>query len=561
MLAPIRYTNFAARWHALLLVFALSACGDAPASATHTQPESAAQNKKHTDDSTPMPAPLEVKTYHGVVAGSWADAQQDIRAFRGVPYARPPVGELRWRPPQAPLSWTGVRPAIESAPACWQATHSENFVWARGDFARSEDCLYLNIWGHRNAEKQPVMVWFHGGAHTSGMGHEAIFDGSELARRGVVLVTLNYRLGALGFLAHPALAAESSHNSSGNYGLLDKLAALNWVRDNISQFGGDPNNITIFGQSAGSQSVCALMASPLAQGLFHKAIGQSAACVAPLAPKDANGYQRGQALADALGAKTPDSLRQVTPAALIEAANTSGWVSQSRITVDGWVLPEQPGNIYTAGRQANVPLLLGFMANEGHELLPMNADLSAEALRNYAVQVSNAAMADELLSLYSAQVKQSPGMAQREIMTDLIMAYGMHSWARAQQKLGAPVYHYYFAHTPPAFRLYWPENPDLHLPGGPRSAGAYHSGDLAYVFGNTHHVGLDWHQEDHNLSAIITQYWSNFAKTGDPNANGLPNWPLYDPEQQKTMVLEPQPQVSNGARRAQIALWDRYFQQ
>ncbi len=204
----------------------------------------------------------------------------------------------RWVAPQAALPWQGVRQATAPGPACWQIMDTEQFVWSRGHFERSEDCLYLNIWTSSEQQNKPVMVWFHGGSHTSGMGHDTIFDGTNLARQDVVLVSVNYRLGPFGFLAHPALAEESSHNSAGNYGLLDKLAALNWVRDNIAQFGGNPDNVTIFGQSAGSQSVCALMASPLSRGLFHKAIGQSASCTQPIADKDAAGLERGDTLSD-----------------------------------------------------------------------------------------------------------------------------------------------------------------------------------------------------------------------------------------------------------------------
>ncbi len=503
---------------------------------------------------------LEVTTYHGAVRGNWADETAKIRAFRGIPYARPPVDELRWQPPQAPQSWTGIRNAGEPGPACWQAIQSEAFVWSRGEFPRSEDCLYLNIWSRAEKDDQAVMVWFHGGAHTSGMAHEKIFDGTELARRGVVLITVNYRLGALGFLAHPLLAAQSNHNSSGNYGLLDKIAALNWVRDNVAQFGGDPNNITIFGQSAGSQSVCALMASPLADGLFHKAIGQSAACISPITPKDANGYLRGEKLIAALDApKDIQALRQLSPQAFVDAAVTSGWANESRIVVDGWVLPEQPKDIYAAGQQAKVPLLLGSLANEGYGLIPLNEGLTAQQLGAYVEQLAGAELAGPLLKLYARQAAESPAHAQRDITADLFMAHGMRSWARYQHELGAPTYLYFMDHIPPAFRLYWPDNPDLQLPGGPRSAGAYHSGDLAYVFGNTHKVGLDWQPDDHALADLITRYWTNFAKTGNPNGQGLPAWLPYEPQNQSTQLLRPSAHTVAGVRREVLDLWDRRF--
>ena len=214
----------------------------------------------------------------GLLEGIASPFDPEITVYRGVPYAQPPAGELRWRPPQPATSWSGARQASTFADSCYQQRHVSTFVWRREDFAVSEDCLYLNVWTPLNHGNLPVMVWFHGGSHTSGQGHSLIFAGTTLASQGVVLVTINYRLGPLGFLAHPWLAEESPRKSAGNYGLLDKIAALRWVQANAHAFGGDPNNVTIFGQSAGSQSVCSLMAAPLAEGLFHKAIGQSAGC-------------------------------------------------------------------------------------------------------------------------------------------------------------------------------------------------------------------------------------------------------------------------------------------
>ena len=221
-----------------------------------------------------------VETSLGTLAGERVAGHEDVLVFRGIPYAEPPVGDARWRPPIAKGAWDGTRAAATFGPACWQGLTPETSIYTRGDLERDEDCLYLNVWtaAADAAEARPVMVWFHGGGHSGGWGSAKVFDGTALAQKGVVLVTINYRLGAFGFLAHPALSAESAHDSSGNYGLLDKVAALEWVRDSVGAFGGDPGNVTIFGQSAGSWSVCYLMASPLAAGLFHKAIGHSGGC-------------------------------------------------------------------------------------------------------------------------------------------------------------------------------------------------------------------------------------------------------------------------------------------
>ena len=242
-----------------------------------------------------------VRTLTGTLQG--VATNEDVDVFRGIPYAQPPTGDLRWRPPQAPRPWEGIRDASAFSVSCPQPRFTSEYVWRREDFATAEDCLYLNVWRPEGADNMPVMVWFHGGAHTAGQGHSKIFDGTTIAQNGAVLVSINYRLGALGFLAHPWLSDESDHASSGNYGLLDKIAALNWVRDNIAEFGGNPDNVTIFGQSAGSQSVCSLMASPLARGLFHKAIGQSAACIGPAPQRDPGGLERGQRLVAELGVK------------------------------------------------------------------------------------------------------------------------------------------------------------------------------------------------------------------------------------------------------------------
>ncbi len=502
---------------------------------------------------------LEVTTYQGAVRGTWADEAAGIRRFMGIPYAQAPVGELRWRPPQAPAAWNGVREADQPGAACWQPVNEEQFVWSRGQFQRSEDCLFLNVWSAQTFDAAPVMVWFHGGAHTAGMGHDRIFDGTNLARRDVVVVTVNYRLGAFGFLAHPALQDESDHGSAGNYGLLDKMAALNWIRDNISQFGGDPDNVTIFGQSAGSQSVCALMASPLAEGLFHKAIGQSAACVNPMPERDPAGLERGARLVDALGTGADlAAMRAAAPEDVLAATEASGWANASRIVTDGWVLPDAADRIYAAGGQARIPLLLGSLSHEGHLLFPLNDSLSEDDLNAYLDRVAGAQAAG--IRAHYASPDLSPGQLQHAVATDLFMAYGMRRWATYQAATGQPTYLYFMDHAPPAFRLYVPDRPDLQLPQGPRSAGAYHSGDLAYVFDNTRTVGHAWQDDDHAFSDLIATYWTNFAKTGDPNGEGLPAWQPYDAGEKATMLLqENATQTVKGVRREVLDLWDQRF--
>jgi para-nitrobenzyl esterase len=511
----------------------------------------------------------QVSTEHGILKGAWSEADASIGVFRGIPYAQPPVGDLRWRAPQDLASWTGVRHATKFGAACWQSYSDDAFVWSRGEFPRSEDCLHLNIWQPKKADATaPVMVWFHGGAHTGGFAHVELFDGTELARQGVVVVTVNYRLGPWGFLAHPALAEESEHNSTGNYGLMDKIAALKWVQKNIRSFGGNPDNVTLFGQSAGSSSVCALMASPLTSGLFHKAIGQSAACLVK-EKRDASGQQRGARLAQlALGESgaqdsesqvTAKQLRSIDNQSLLSAMENSPWSEGSRIVVDGWVLPEAPVDVFNANQQAKVPLLVGSLANEGHELLPLNNALTESELDQY-LSKTFAETAPKLKALYAEDLAISPGMALREILTDAFMAMSMRGWAQYNHNADQPTYLYYMDYVPPAYQIYLFDDPNLNLPGGPRSTGAYHSGDLAYVFNNVGKTGDFWLEEDFAMARAMSSYWTNFAKTGNPNGANLPNWARYEPQNHNTQLLSNPIKTIAGAKREKLDLLAQRYQ-
>jgi para-nitrobenzyl esterase len=511
----------------------------------------------------------QVSTEHGMLEGAWSQADASIGVFRGIPYAQPPVGNLRWRAPQDLAPWTGVRQATTFGAACWQSYSDDAFVWSRGEFPRSEDCLHLNIWQpEKTGATAPVMVWFHGGAHTGGFAHVELFDGTELARQGVVVVTVNYRLGPWGFLAHPALAEESEHNSTGNYGLMDKIAALKWVQKNIQGFGGNPDNVTLFGQSAGSSSVCALMASPLASGLFDKAIGQSAACLVK-EKRDANGQQRGARLAQLalgeLGAQDSESqvtakqLRSIDNQSLLSAMENSPWSEGSRIVVDGWVLPEAPVDVFNANQQAKVPLLVGSLANEGHELLPLNNALTESELDQY-LNKTFAETAPKLKALYAEDLAISPGMALREILTDAFMAMSMRGWAQYNYNADQPTYLYYMDYVPPAYQIYLFDDPNLNLPGGPRSTGAYHSGDLAYVFNNVGKTGDFWLEEDFAMARAMSGYWTNFAKTGNPNGANLPNWARYEPQNHNTQLLSNPIKTIAGAKREKLDLLAQRFQ-
>ena len=506
----------------------------------------------------------QVETGLGLLQG---EQQGDTRVFRGVPYARPPVGDSRWRPPVSPEPWEGVRSATTFGPACWQRPMPESSVYTRGDLNLSEDCLYLNIWTAASSvdESRPVMVWFHGGGHARGWSGAKVYDGAALAQKGVVLVTLNYRLGPFGFMAHPALTAESPHGASGNYGLLDKIAALEWVRDNIGAFGGDADNVTIFGQSAGSWSVCYLMASPLARGLFHRAIGHSGGCFTGGRPhlSDAvdgglSAHDRGVAVAADLGIDS-DLGSGVTAAALraVSAEDVLAASPGIGVVVDGWVLPRPARAIFEAGEHNHVPVVLGAMSDEGAALYAAIQEVPrAEFVAG--VREEYGALADDVLAAYEDDVDTSTRKAARAIAGDRTFVWEMRTWARILAPMENDVFLYFFRHAPPIFRPYVLERAAIDVPEGRRGLGAYHSGDLAYVFGNVGVVGIDWTDWDHTLSEAISQYWVNFARTGDPNGAGLPSWPRYGIETDESLEFGAEIRTRAGVRRDKLDLFDQY---
>lgn len=512
---------------------------------------------------------LEVLATAGSLKGEYADDSRDVVAFRGVPYAQPPVGNGRWRPPVPVKSWDGVRSATSFGPSCWQRPREYSSLYTRGDLDPSEDCLYLNIWtaAVQPTDALPVMVWFHGGGHNGGSGSPRIFDGASLASRGVVLVTLNYRLGPFGFLAHPALTAESPHESSGNYGLLDQISALEWVHNNIAAFGGDPGNVTIFGQSAGSWSVCYMIASPLARGLFQKAIGQSGGCFKGERPyltdttdemgAERSAHQVGIAVAEALGVNGEGSgaaaaLRALSAQAVLAETLGSGAI------IDGWVLPEAPRALFAAGKHNDVPVIVGAMANESAATYNVNPEPTREQFIA-SVQNQYEHKAGGLLAAYADDLDQSPATAAKQIRGDRTFVWEMRTWARIVEASGNDAYLYFFSHAPPVFRLYVHDDPGLDVPTGRRGFGAYHSGDLAYVFGNLGLVGVNWTDWDHELARVISQYWVNFARTSDPNGEGLPSWPRYESATDESLEFGKDIRVQSGVRKEKLDAFDDVF--
>jgi para-nitrobenzyl esterase len=474
--------------------------------------------------------PLRVKTDKGKVEGALtADGQ--VRAFRGIPFAAPPVGGLRWQPPQPAAKWTGVRGAKEFGSHCLQSASYNDMIFH--DPGGSEDCLTLNVWAPVKAKRGglPVMVWIYGGGNLSGGTSEARQDGQFLAHRNVVVVSMNYRLGIFGFFAHPELTAESAHHASGNYGLMDQTAALEWVKANIAAFGGDPKNVTIFGESAGSFAVSAQMASPVARGLFTKAIGESGGAlfsstgISFVSREEME--QRDTAFAQgAFGTSRLEDLRRLSADEVLKAA-TAKTAPRFAPDVDGYFLPDSVPNIYTAGKQAHVPLLAGWNADEARSQVLLSKTPVTAASFTAAAGAEFGEKAGRFLTVYPAGTDEEAVRSAGDFESDRFIVYSTWRWLEAQVATGeAPVYRY---------RL------DLGSPGDrfhPVIAGAFHSDDIEYVFGTLDsRQGAVWRAEDRKLSDQMGAYWTNFARTGDPNgvdAEGqrLPLWPTYNAQEQ-----------------------------
>jgi para-nitrobenzyl esterase len=460
---------------------------------------------------SPQTLPEPVRLEQGRVVGAVGRAA-GVRVFRGIPYAAAPLGELRWKPPQAPLAWQGVRPAIAPGNACPQPPYPTNGLYGAEPPPIDEDCLNLNVWTPAKAgDRLPVMVWIHGGSFVHGTGAAAGYDGENLARHGVVVVTINYRLGVFGLLALPELAAESAHHSAGNYGLLDQVAALGWVQRNIAAFGGDPARVTIFGESAGGGSVNVLVASPLAAGLFSRAIAESGGLFGPMRSL-ADGEKEGQALAARIGA-TQDVLRtlRAKPADDLIKATTDDNID---MVVDGWLLPKSVYSIFAEGKQNDVPIIVGSNANEGTIFPPPGGMISPSEFTELG-RKRYGSFSDEFFKIYPAG--DSPADATQSYfaaLRDGEIGWDMRIWARIATKTGHHrAYRYYFSRVPP---------------GRGERLGAFHGSEIAYVFGNFPYR-INYQDLDRQLAETIETYWTNFARGGDPNGAGLTAWPIYEP--------------------------------
>lgn len=459
-----------------------------------------------------------VKTIAGMVSGKTTN-DVAVKVFMGIPFAAPPVGELRWKAPQPLQPWKGVRQCIDNPPSAMQATPNPFMCWSEEFMAPqeplSEDCLYLNIWtaAQNNTEKRPVMVWIHGGAFTSGSGTVPLYNGEAMARKGVVFVTINYRLGIWGFLAHPELSAESELGVSGNYGILDQIAALHWVKENIASFGGDPDNVTIAGQSAGAFSVNMLVVSPLAKGLFHKAIAQSGGMFGKqlsLGQTFQMAEENGKQLTEKLGIKSITGLRSLSTDSL---SKIQGWFG---ITVDNVVIPPIY-ETFAAGKHNDVPLITGWNADDGVSFGP--APTAVKFKEQAKLQYGD--NGDAFLKLFHANTDAEAAQSQK-LLSQLNFGWHNYTWARMQSAKGTgKAYLYYFKRVPP----------------GEPNYGAFHSAEFAYALHTLKFWDRPFTDIDYQLEETMSSYWVNFAKTSNPNGDGLPAWPAYNDKNPEVIEL------------------------
>ena len=475
----------------------------------------------------------------GLVEGTLVEGTA-VRVYKGIPFAAPPVGKLRWQPPQQVIPWDGVLDATEFSDACTQNLPRSRPPWTEAFMhqgAASEDCLYLNIWtgAERADEKRPVMVWIYGGGFQEGSTAVATYDGTEFASHGVVMVSMNYRVGLLGFMAHPELSAESPHGSSGNYGFHDQIAALKWVQQNVAAFGGDPNNVTVFGQSAGAMSIRILMESPLAEGLFVRGIMQSGAESMP--PSFANSAttltqaeKAGVSIQNRLGVSSLSELRQL-PGDKFLIQSPLGLAKLE----DGWLLP-------TGGTETRpLPVVVGMVANDwmwGIDPTETAEDYAADVRQAYGDQAS------KYLELYQAEV-DSQVVGARQIAIRDRGRVALMLWADRHSKRSESVFTYFFDRAVP-----WPEHPQF---------GAFHSGELPYVFNTLDAMDRPWEPADRVLADQMMAYWVNFTRVGDPNGDGLPPWESHAREPRQVMRLGSASDAMPAPTSDIIDLWHAVF--
>jgi para-nitrobenzyl esterase len=515
-----------------------------------------------------------IKTAQGVVEGTSKDFP-GVRSFKGIPFAQPPVGDLRWKPPQPPGDWKGVRPATQFGPRCMQrAVFGDMGFRSNG---MNEDCLYLNVWTPAKTEKKllPVLVYFFGGGFIAGDGSEPRYDGASMAGKGMVAVTVNYRLGVFGFLAHPELTAESPQRASGNYGLLDQHAALRWVQQNITAFGGDPKRVTIAGESAGSIAVSAQMASPLSKNLIAGAIGESGSIIGglppvPLAEGEQNGVKFAGMLSGEGGVLSLAALRAIPGEKMLEATAKPG-LPRMAPTIDGYFFPKSPTEIFAAGEQAHVPLLAGSNSEESGYFGVLGRETPTVENYRKALQRLYGEKADEVFKLYPATNETEVMDAAQDLAGDRFLGYSTWKWVDLAAKTGGhPVYYYYYSRPRPAMRAEM-GNAVAGLAGGvvsgpaaaanqrPKPRGAVHSAEIEYAMGNLDSNKVyAWTPDDYKVSKVMQEYFANFVKTGDPNGKSLPAWPKYSAGQR--IIIDVNTRAEDLKVRSRYEYLDQFYQ-
>jgi para-nitrobenzyl esterase len=460
-----------------------------------------------------------ISTKTGKISGAQSKDGK-IVSFKGIPFAAPPVGALRWKAPQPVEKWKGIKDCSKFSASPMQPKPVPFSMWSSEflipEEPISEDCLYLNVWtaSKKAGNKKPVLVWIYGGGFSSGGSACPIYDGEALARKDIVVVSLNYRVGILGFFAHPDLSSDGE--KSGNFGLLDQIAALKWVKENIGAFGGDPAQVTIAGQSAGSMSVNALVASPLAKGLFNKAIGHSGANFTSSNPTKEIAESEVRLTLKTLGSARLEDLRKMDATILLNKGN-----GMRRPYIDGHVLPEQVADLYATGKQNKVALLHGWNEDEGLVFGPIkNATDFVNDLRN-----NYGRNADFLIGQYRAANDFEAAQAQLDLSRDQLFGLQGYLWLEAQQSQKLPVYAYRFKRIVPATGAY-------------KKFKAFHTGEVPYAFNNLRFVNRPWEKADYQLAETMSEYWVNFVKTGNPNGKGLPPWPAYQRNEKQIIILD-----------------------
>jgi para-nitrobenzyl esterase len=502
---------------------------------------------------------LLVQISNGALSGTF-NSSTGIRSFKGIPYALPPVGNLRWKEPQPPASWQGVLKADHFSHMPVQKHVYADMIF-RAD-TMSEDCLYLNVWTPAKSatEKLPVLVYFYGGGFSAGDGSEARYDGESMAQKGIVAITINYRLGIFGFFAHPELTQESPHHASGNYGLMDQTAALKWVQANIAAFGGDPAHVTIAGESAGSIAVCAQMASPLSKGLFAGAIGESGGMIKPTMPAIplADGEKIGTDFAAKVGAGSLADLRAIPATQLLDDASKPG-AYRLTPTIDGYFLPKPVVDIFAAGEEAHVPLLVGWNSAEVPYQFVTQGDMPTPENYTKKIKARYGTDADTILNLYPGSTQDEVIKSATALGSDNFIVYSTWKWADLQSKTGGhAVYRYQFSCPRPP-EVGKPNPPAGKLP--PALVGASHASEIEFALGNLPYDKVyAWTPDDFKVSATMENYFANFIKAGNPNGKGLPKWkPNINGSKVNFMNIDVDTRLQSESDRARYLFLDRFY--